>query len=86
MGDPGGVTAKRVFIPHGHMANVDLAHSDSEKTALPVLPTNVASHTKTGRTLGPPPHSHGGGSHGPNIDYELDFIEGRGRAGIGLGP
>ena len=53
------------------MAKVDLAHADSEKTALPVLPTNVDSHTHTGRTLAAPPHSHGGGSHGPNIDYEL---------------
>jgi glycolate oxidase iron-sulfur subunit len=53
------------------MANVDLAHSDSEKTSLPVLPTNVESHTETGRTLAPPPHHHGHGPHGPDIDYEL---------------
>src|SRR6478752_7671897 len=47
----------------------DLA--DSSRTSLPVVPTNVDSHTGTGRTQPAPPHSHGGGSHGPAIDYEL---------------
>jgi glycolate oxidase iron-sulfur subunit len=53
------------------MANPTPDLADSERTALPVLPTNVDSHTQTGHTLAAPPHDHGGGSVGPHIDYEL---------------
>jgi glycolate oxidase iron-sulfur subunit len=48
-----------------------LADSEAQRTSLPVYPANVDAPTATGATLAAPPHNHGCGSHGPNIDYEL---------------
>src|ERR1700761_339359 len=53
------------------MPTVDPDMADSEKTALPVLPANVDPHTRTGTAVAAPPHTHGGLSRGPAIDYEL---------------
>src|SRR5690242_7113864 len=49
----------------------DLADSDAQKKSLPVLSANVPAGTATGGPIPAPPHTHGGGSHGPHIDYEL---------------
>jgi glycolate oxidase iron-sulfur subunit len=48
-----------------------LSDSEPQRTTLPVLSANVPADTATGGPLPAPPHTHGTGSHGPNIDYEL---------------
>src|SRR5881227_4386138 len=49
----------------------DLADSEAQRKSLPILSANVPAPTATGGPLPAPPHAHGGGSHGPNLDYEL---------------
>src|SRR5215212_1321040 len=46
-----------------------LSDSEAQRTSLPVLSANVDA--ATGGAVPAPPHNHGHGSHGPNIDYEL---------------
>ncbi|HEY1188397.1 MAG TPA: (Fe-S)-binding protein [Gemmata sp.] len=48
-----------------------LADSEAQRTSLPVLSANVTAPTATGGPIPAPPHGHGTGSHGPNVDYEL---------------
>jgi glycolate oxidase iron-sulfur subunit len=48
-----------------------LADSDAQKRSLPILSANVPTETATGGPVPAPPHTHGHGSHGPSLDYEL---------------
>src|SRR5688572_14866073 len=58
-------------IPDMAATTPPLSDSEAQRKSLPILSANVDAATATGGPLPAPPHSHGTGSHGPNIDYEL---------------